>query len=52
MGATQPRPGKSVRTIKKASMPPSGTAMTVRPKASIRPFLKAIEKSGSSKMKR
>ena len=51
-GAIHPRPGKSVRIIRKASMPPSGTAMTARPVARIMPFLKASQKSGSSKMKR
>ncbi len=33
-------------------MPPSGTAITARPVASSMPFLKAAQKSGSSKMKR
>jgi ABC-type Fe3+ transport system permease subunit len=40
------------RRLTKASMPPSGTAITARPVARIRPFQTACAKSGSSKMKR
>ncbi len=50
-GAMAPRPGRSVRTIRKASMAPSGTAMAVRPPARMKPLRVASQKSGSSKIK-
>ena len=52
MGASsQRRPGRSVRTMMKARMAPSGMAMALMPTATIRVFFVASQKSGSSKMK-
>jgi hypothetical protein len=45
------RPGRSVRTIRKASMPPSGTAIS-QAGGQRQAILEGLAESGSSKMKR
>ncbi|MNO07603.1 hypothetical protein D3C81_2298760 [compost metagenome] len=41
-GSIHRRPGRSVRIIRNASMPPSGMAMMASPKARIRPLRSAL----------
>ncbi|MNI38363.1 hypothetical protein D3C73_924970 [compost metagenome] len=41
-GSIQRRPGRSVRIIRKASMPPSGMAMMASPNARMKPLFSAL----------
>ena len=50
-GSSRPRAGTSVRTIRKASTAPSGTAMTVMPAAIATVVKKAVQKSSSPSTK-
>ena len=50
-GSSQLRPGTSVRTIRKARMAPSGTAITVMPAPTMRVVEKAAQKSESANTK-
>ena len=51
-GSSQERPGTSVRTIRKASIAPRGTAMTAMPAAISSVVPNAVQKSPSANTKR